>query len=219
MLRTKFATEIERLKADNVELLELIISQHKKAQKALQEENLKLCEEVVDNDKKINEFYVRIFETGIWRIAKQQPVASDLRHIIGYMSIARELERVGDYARNIAYFYITQQPPLKYTKYIAEMADQALKMLELTRKILSDEARWDEAKSIIKMDDIIDKTYVEVNSELIKLVLKNVTEAKIRIYTGVMQQLKYLERTGDHVVNIAETLLLISHGLHFDSGR
>ncbi|WP_342278025.1 PhoU domain-containing protein [Spiroplasma endosymbiont of Nephrotoma flavescens] len=88
-------------------------------------------------------------------------------------------------------------------------------------KVLADETQWGKKiiQTIVRLDDIVDSEYNDINTLLIDLVLDNVIEDKIWIYTGIMQQLKYLERAGDHLVNIAETLLFISQGTHYESGR
>ncbi|WP_342189542.1 MULTISPECIES: phosphate signaling complex protein PhoU [unclassified Spiroplasma] len=221
MLRTKFTIEIERLKNNIIELFNLTMKQHKEVIKALEEESISKCKIIVANDNNINKFYAEILDSAIWRIAKQQPVASDLRHIIGYMSIAKELERISDYARNIANFYLKAKPPVKYSKYIGQLSKKVLKIMQFIIKVLADETQWGKKiiQTIVRLDDIVDSEYNDINTLLIDLVLDNVTEDKIWIYTGIMQQLKYLERAGDHLVNIAETLLFISQGTHYESGR
>lgn len=219
MLRTKFASEINDLKEDLVSIFNLSLKQHVLVIEALKNEDSTACKQIIANDNIINDKYAKFLENATWRIAKQQPVADDLRHILGYMAIAKEIERIGDYARNIALFYLNTKAPLKYIKYISRMAEKTLLMLKTMQHTIINESKWSEVTEIIKMDDIIDNEYNEISAELVNIVLKNVTAKKIQIYSGIMQQLKYLERTGDQIVNIAEVLLYILQKFHYDSGR
>lgn len=221
MLRTKFAIEIQKLKKSLIELFNESIEQHEAVMKALLAENIRQCQTIIVHDNQINKLYAEILDNAIWRIAKQQPVASDLRHIIGYMAIAKEIERIADYARNIANFYLQSQPPLKYTKYIEQLSKITLKIMKFIFKILNDETKWKRTliQEAILLDDDVDREYNDITSNLIKIVSNKVTEEKIRVFTGIMQQLKYLERTGDHLVNIAETILFIAEGNFYESGR
>lgn len=57
------------------------------------------------------------------------------------MAIAKEIERIADYARNIANFYLQNQPPIKYTKYIEQLSKITLKIMKFIFKILNDETK------------------------------------------------------------------------------
>ncbi len=157
------------------------MKQHKEVIKALEEESISKCKIIVANDNNINKFYAEILDSAIWRIPKQQPVASDLCHIIGYMSIAKELERISDYARNIANFYLKAKPPVKYSKYIGQLSKKVLKIMQFIIKVLADETQWGKKiiQTIVKLDDIVDSEYNDINTLLIDLVLDNRLLAKL----------------------------------------
>ena len=214
-VRQEFEGELDQLKG-------LVIAMATKAEKSLvlamqtlTEQNTDLAANVIDNDHAINHLDEEISETAIWLIAKQQPVATDLRKIISTIRIANDLERIGDQAVNIAVsaMQIGTHPLYKPLEDIPLMSEKVHNMI-----IGSLEAyKTDDtvlAKKVADDDNEIDEMYEALIQELL------ITIAKSPELTEQITQLafvcRYLERIADHVTNISEHILFTVKGKHVD---
>ncbi len=215
VFRQEFEGELNRLKT-------LIVEMSMKAEKALllsmqalAEQNTELAEKVMDEDTKINELDEKIAETAIWLIAKQQPVATDLRKVISSIRIANDLERIGDQAVNIAVstIKIGAHPLYKPLEDIPRMCNKVHHML--TGSI--DAYQTDNtilAKKVADDDNEVDSMYEALIEELLAKI------AEMPDLTAQITQLafvsRYLERIADHVTNISEHILFTIKGEHVD---
>jgi len=217
-VREKFDRELEQLKT-------LVINMATKAEQALAsaiqslvEQNENLALQVIDNDHDINRLDEKINETAIWLIAKQQPVATDLRKIISSLKIANDLERIGDQAVNIAVatVKIANQPLYKPLEDIPKMSERVQNMLNggITA-YKTDDLKL--AKQVADEDNAIDEMYHTLIQEL----LQKLTESPE--LTNQITQLAficlYLERIADHVTNICEHMIFAIEGKRVDLNR
>jgi phosphate transport system protein len=178
---------------------------------ALQNRDLKLAQQIINDDQKINQKRFEIEEKCVQLIATQQPMASDLRAIISVLNIITELERIGDYAEGNAKIAIMigNEPPLKPLIDIPHMAEKTIDMLNrsLDAFIKRDA---DAAKAIIAEDDFIDNLYDQVFRELLFFMAedpKTITRATRLIWVA-----HNLERSADRVTNICERVVFIVNG-------
>jgi phosphate transport system protein len=178
---------------------------------ALQNRDLKLAQQIINDDQKINQKRFEIEEKCVQLIATQQPMASDLRAIISVLNIITELERIGDYAEGNAKIAIMigNEPPLKPLIDIPHMAEKTIDMLNrsLDAFIKRDA---DAAKAIIAEDDFIDNLYDQVFRELLFFMAedpKTITRA-----TRLIWVTHNLERSADRVTNICERVIFIVNG-------
>ena len=164
-----------------------------------------------ERDKEVNALDVSINQQGLKMLALRQPMALDLRLIIGTMKIARDLERMGDYAASVA----------KRAAKINMLADSLpvqtiIKMSHLAEPILSNallayqNRDGNLAKTIESQDDMLDDAYHILLTEIIEYMQSHPDE--IAICTHLIFIAKNFERVGDRATNIAETVQFIVSG-------
>jgi phosphate transport system protein len=187
----------------------------KKAVKALKTNNLSMAGEVIEEDARINALEMSIQDDIILLIAKEQPVAGDLRHVITSFKIIAQLERMGDHAVHIA----KETVKIGKTEYIKplidipRMAEIGLDMLKgsLDAFIASDA---DAACEIAGKDDIVDNLRDQVNRELLTYMLED--SKSINQINSFMFITRWLERYADHVTNICEWIIYDATGKHVE---
>jgi len=176
---------------------------------AVQERNADLCAEVQHADLEIDRMDVAIDGAVLRVLALQAPVARDLREVIAIKTMATDLERVGDLARNIAKSAqrLSELPPLPLPPLLEKLAEDSRRLL---RKSLDAfvECDPDAAQRVVDEDDIVDADEEEV-------VLRAIGE--IREHPELTHQevdhifiAKNLERVADHATNIAEDVILVA---------
>ena len=139
-------------------------------------------------------------------VARQQPIATDLRDIASILKIVTDLERIADHCEDISEYVIklAKIEPVKKLDHIPAMAEAVNEMISDTidayvRKDL------ELAKEIIKRDDVIDQHFHDLVDELVEIMEKD--SSKARACTNYMFISKYLERMADHATNIAEWIV------------
>lgn len=214
--KKRFDNQMKKLKEDLLDLLFNVKNEHQQALLAIKNHDYEISKEIIENDKEIRKVAESLTTTAIWRIASQQPFATDLRVIIGYMNIIRDLERISNYAKNISKFNVKYKPETELVKEISNLMTTAFKMMDLIAKAIEKE-EIEPAYEAAKLDVIIDENYKKamkkITSEFIKI---SKDKELIKEYTAGVQQLKYIERLGDHLVNICETIVYISKGKFYD---
>lgn len=181
---------------------------------ALKNQEVEKATKIIENDSQINEQELKINEEAILLIAKQQPVATDLRLIIAIINISHELERMGDLAVNIARAVKRLKKhvvPAPFIEEVLKMADLALIMLDDSMEAF--EKRDSQlAKHASQNDDEIDALY----KEYLMSVTSAVQVEHLEIYTEYAFIARHIERFGDHATNIAEQVVYIVRGKYFD---
>ncbi len=182
-----------------------------KAVDALRLRDLAASEQVVKDDDHIDSKRFSIEERCIDLIARQQPVASDLRHIITMLHIAVELERIGDYAEGIGKISLMMgdQPPLKPLIDIPRMAELGTGML---RRALDALVNRDEkaALDVCNADDEVDQLYDQVYRELLLMMIQD--PKSIERATYLLWAAHDLERVADRATNVAERVMFMTTG-------
>ena len=145
-------------------------------------------------------------------LAKQGPVARDLRLIISIIKINSDLERMGDQSVNIAYTgkdYLTRQPIDQSLPDIEKMSSLARKMVKgsLDAFVREDEKL---AQEILLMDDEVDSLKSKVFKDLLAYIKSNPQNADAAL--DIILIARNLERLGDHATNIAEDVIFVSTG-------
>ena len=201
--------KLQDMKDEVIKLAEMASEAIENCMKALQNRDFELSDFIIQNDKKINELYAEIENKCIYLIALEQPVATDLRLISSTMSIANDLERIGDYAVNIAKINkrIKEKELIKPLIDLPRMKDIVREEIEISMDFYKN-MKYSEEK--LKIDDMIDDLNKQVFNELVLIMMgdpKTVDQAGKLILVG-----RHLERAGDHAINIAQRVNYILTG-------
>jgi phosphate transport system protein len=186
---------------------------------ALERRDSQLADSVVQADKAIDRLQKDIEEEVISMIARRQPMADDLRHIMSALRITGDLERIGDLAKNIAKraLAIAQESyPKPLMSGLRHMAEQALRQL---KEVLDSYAERNSelALNVWRADEQIDAMYNSVFRELLTYMMED--PRNIGICTHLLFGAKNLERIGDHTTNVAETVYYLVHGISIADDR
>ena len=173
---------------------------------ALRDQNVALAQEVVGDDRQINEARWKTEEHALLVIATQAPMARDLRVISAVIHIATELERMADHAAGNAKIVIltADEPLLKPLVDLPRMADVSRKMLSDSITAFID-ANIDLARDVARRDDEVDTLYNQVYRELLTYMMGD--PRTINRATHLLWASHNLERIADRVTNICERVV------------
>lgn len=178
---------------------------------ALKNSDRALALQVIENDESINHYDRTINNFAIETIMLQQPVARDLRLLVGGIKVATDLERIGDYSKNISRYVIMDTPHSKEDSIMVEAITKVFlsnfEVVIQALESLDDKAAHEAARLDVLLDDSfknIIKAFEEDASRVLNIHLINV--------------LRNIERAGDHSKNICEQIIYIVKGEHIDFG-
>ncbi|MDB4433474.1 phosphate signaling complex protein PhoU [bacterium] len=187
-------------------LAEAILS---KALRAVWERDAGLALGVPEDDLEIDRIDVALDEEVTRALALQSPVGVDLRRILAIRTMASDLERVGDLARNIANSAVrlAERTPVAMPPRLEELADQATRVLSTALDSFT-EADVEKAQSVLDADDTIDHNEDQIIQEAIAEAGSNPDETPQQVDFILIA--KHLERVGDHATNIAEEVIFLT---------
>ncbi|MGN6303807.1 MAG: phosphate signaling complex protein PhoU [Mesorhizobium sp.] len=171
-----------------------------------------LAQKVIADDAVLDDGQREIDDKAIVVIARRQPMATDLREIIGAIRISADLERVGDLAKNIAKRVVAvteARQPTSLFRGIEALAELALTQLKDVLDIYATRA-VDRIGFVRDRDDQIDAMYTSLFRELLTYMMED--PRNITPCTHLLFCAKNVERIGDHATNIAETIYHIATG-------
>jgi len=215
VVREKFAEELNQLQNKLLELGNFASSALTKSLESLENGDIELALKIIEDDSLANILEEEINDFAILLIAKQSPVAVDLRRIIVAIKIATDIERIADLAENIAKstIRIGGEPLVKPIEHIKQMYDLTLKMLSLSLEAFGEED-LSKAKQIAEMDDEVDDLYGQTIRDLLQL--NSANSSKSSQITQLLFICRYLERAADHTTNIAENVFYLVKGKRYD---
>lgn len=211
MLRSEFHADLQKLQDDLLNLGSMVEKATIKAIDALKTRDLALSRQVVEEDDAIDDIRYEIEARCEDLIAKQQPLATDLRLIIAIMHIVGELERMGDYAEGVAKISLAMgdQAPLKPLIDIPRMAQKATSMTRQSLDALV-ERDVDLAIAVAESDDEVDALYDQIFRELVTFMIED--PRTIQRATYLLWVAHDLERIADRATNIAERVVYLVTG-------
>jgi phosphate transport system protein len=203
--------ELRRLNNIITEMGGLAESQLATAIEAVVERDSDLAASVVEGDAKVDQLQHELDNLALRLLALRQPVARDLREIFAAIKIASDLERICDYAANVAKrsIILDQSPPVQPVYALPRMA----RLAELLVKDVIDAyvARdADKAYGVWMRDEELDEMYASLFRELLTYMMED--PRNIGASTHLLFIAKNIERIGDHATNIAEDLYYLVHG-------
>jgi phosphate transport system protein len=189
----------------------LVEQQIAQAIQALVDRDVEYANRVIERDDQIDLVEEEIDQFAIRLLATRQPMASDLRLIAMAMKISNDLERMGDYATNIAKRCerLAKEPPVKPLYTIPRMAQISQSMVKDVLDAYV-ERDTDKAIAVWRRDDEVDDMFTSLFRELLTYMMedaRNISQCIDLIFVA-----KNLERIGDHATNIAEKIHYIIHG-------
>lgn len=201
--RSHFHAELKNIFDEVITMGKMVTESLLKGLSSLIDANEILAREVIDNDQKIDDFQMVIEDQCTLIIAKEAPVATELREILTVLKIVNELERLGDHAKHLAKRAgkVSTEglkiagPTLKdMTEFGCQMVKEALEsFIEL-------DSKW--AEEIAGRDNYIDKRYYDLYDKLIKIIKEKPDKTENLVPLLFLN--RYLERIGDRVTNICE---------------
>ncbi len=212
----QFLEELDRL---NMKVMQMVVQTEQALSKtvtAFSRMDSDLAQQVVDNDKKINELEVQVYELCMRLLALEQPVARDLRFILGCMRMSVDLERIGDESANIAdaTIYLSLNPPMEFYDKILLMGQKSYDMLQ-EAIIAFSSPDVEKAVNVCRMDFEVD----ELNSAVLKEIISHMSKQSQSIEPCVqtINIARRFERVADMATNIAETTMFIVKGVNLKS--
>jgi phosphate transport system protein len=201
MPRKALDSEMEKIRRDILEMSDLVSNAMSKSITVLEKKDKKLAEEVCIEDGLINEYETYIKRRSIQTIALQQPVAKDLRFISISLDVAYNLERIGDYAKDIA-------ESLQYMNDGYFLLDEIPEMGKLAGQMIGDAVNaftnedMQKVDSVLKMEERVDEIYKSIFPILKSTVREKCDKCPTALNLILIG--KFIERIADHSVNIAK---------------
>jgi phosphate transport system protein len=203
--------ELARLNNMIVEMGGLAENQLSSAIDAVSKRDSALAAQVVENDAQVDNLERELDNLAIRLLALRQPMARDLREIFAALKIGSDLERICDYAANVAKrsIALAQTPPIQPVHALPRMGALAL---ALVKDVIDSyvERDADKALAVWRRDEELDEMYSSLFREFLTYMMED--PRNIGACTHLLFMAKNIERIGDHATNIAEDLYYLVHG-------
>lgn len=207
-MERQFDIQIDKLKKKILKMCSLVDEQVEYAIKAVENGDEELIKTVIERDKKVDKYDVKIDKICQKIIALNQPVAMDLRLIMSALTINTNLERIGDIAVNICenYAFIKQRQDLINKTKFKEMSKLSREMLRSSiDSFIQNDPKL--AQKVIQTDSIIDNYNIENHNLLIEIMKEDPDTIEAAVALIVIS--RQLERLCDHATNISEDVFFI----------
>ena len=212
--RKQFDEELTELKTKLIEMCCLTADMITKAISALIRLDRDLGKSLAETDKKVDDYEMDIEKRCMRLLIRRQPVAKDFREISTALKMITDIERFGDQAADIGDLVATMPGDtyIKKLEHLSAMGTLAVRMVkDSVRSFTENDASL--ADEIIALDDEMDDMFLKVQQELILLIEQDGKKNGDQAIT-LMMVAKYLERIGDHAVNVCEWTKYNETGVH-----
>jgi len=204
--RERYRSELRELRRDVDKLLAIVDLAVERSVEALRDYDMDKASDVIQDDQIVDDLNLKIEKICMRLLALQQPMAKDLRLIIAILKIGIDLERIGDMGVDIARVVIHSKNKVhvKRLENIPRMAEISRQMLtQATKAFRENDAEL--ARETTKRDYEVDTLYEKVRDSLFRIIAKN--PALIDDAMPLFLVNRHLERIGDHVCNICESII------------
>jgi phosphate transport system protein len=211
MVRNRYEQELEKLKSNIIKLGEMVDIIIRDAVVSLKNQDLALAQSTIERDREVDDLACDIEKACLRLIALQQPMAVDLRTIATALKIQIDLERMGDLGVDVARIttYQKNEPHVKPLIDIPRMSDIVREMLNSAIRSFG-EMDSDLAHQTAEEDDVVDGLYDQVRRELMTYYVED--PKRLASISNLLFASKYLERIGDHAVNVCENVIYMVTG-------
>ena len=211
LIRSAFQDELDGVSQSLVDLTNMVSESIVKASKSLLSADLNLAEEVIATDVKIDDFQHELDARIIDIIARQQPVASDLRALITALRMSADLERMGDLAHHIAKVARLRHPDRAIPEVLllpfTEMGHVAEKLSIMVAGVITTRDT-EMAKQVEKDDDEMD----DLHKKVISTIINEASGLSIETAIDLTLLGRYYERYADHAVSVARRVYFLVTG-------
>src|SRR5437588_1441488 len=210
--------ELRKLSNTITEMGGLAESQLATAIDAVIKRDSELAASVVEGDAKVDQLQRDLDNLAIRLLALRQPMARDLREIVAALKIASDLERICDYAANVAKrsIALAQTPPIQPVNALPRMTRLALLLVkDVIDAYVARDA--DKAFAVWVRDEELDEMYASLFRVLLTYMMED--PRNIGPCTHLLFIAKNIERIGDHATNIAENVYYLVHGIPLEQAR
>ncbi|WP_293863855.1 phosphate signaling complex protein PhoU [uncultured Alsobacter sp.] len=216
---TAFDAELKDLQSTIAEMGGLAEKMQADAIDALSRQDIKLAQQIIAVDARLDHLQREIEEKAILTIARRQPMAIDLRDVIATIRIANDLERVGDLVKNMAKRILAMEGHFPPQKLLAGINNMSLMALAQFKAVLDAYTQRDAqaALAVWQRDGEIDNLYNSLFRELLTYMMED--PRNIGFCTHLLFGAKNVERIGDHATNIAETVYFLVTGQNLGVDR
>jgi phosphate transport system protein len=207
-----FDADLQEITRKVAEMGGMVERQLSDATRSLVERDTDLAEQVIGTDPTVDTMQHEIEEKAILTIARRQPMAIDLREIIGAMRVCNDLERIGDHAKHIGKRVVALDQDLHPQQLIRGVEHMATLVSALLKQVLDAYASHDLAAALAVWngDEEVDALCVSLFRELLTYMMED--PRNITFCMHLMFCAKDIERIGDHATNIAETVYYMIEG-------
>jgi phosphate transport system protein len=207
-----FDDELQDLSRKIGEMGRVVEKQIAGAVGAMTSHDVELARRVIAADARVDAMQREVEELAILTLARRQPMAVDLRELIGALRLVNALERIGDYAKNIAKRLLASEPDTGPEAALLGLKNMSDLVLTALRNVLEAFAQRNLslALSVWRNDKTIDAAYSSLFRALLTYMMED--PRNILPCTHLLFCAKHIERIGDHATNIAETVYYIVQG-------
>lgn len=210
-MRQSFIAQLEELNNNVIKMGSVLELSTNEMIRALDTIDVEIAKRIITRDDEIDLLEQKIERDCINILAKQQPLATDLRKITSIMKIITDIERIADQCADISEYIIklSKMPRIKAPANLGNMIEAMKKMVIDTIDSFV-EADVEKASTVMKADDVVDKYFQDICDELSEMMQKD--SKVIPQSICYLMVVKYLERMADHATNIAEWITFIVTG-------
>ena len=217
-LRGQFDLSMEQLKRALLVMGQQVERSIRGSVNALGQHDMNAAVTVLSQEVDVNRMHHDIDDSCLRLLATEQPVATDLRQIVGTLNVIGQLERIGDLAVHVA--SVAQRlAPEQFSRgmnAIMQMADDVCAMVgDSLQAFVSQDAAM--AEQVSARDHKVDEVYANIFRDLLSFMMEdagNIAQASSLLFVA-----KQLERAGDHSTNICEAVIFVTTGKHVDLNR
>ena len=210
-MRSNYMEELDSLRRSVKEMGEAVEASFDQLLTAVDSKDEDLEMKIISGDRVINDMERNIESRCLSLITRQQPIAGDLRMISAALKVVTDIERIGDQTADIAELMLRMKGPEldNYSRHITGMLGVAKEIVHdaVDAFVNRDSKAADE---VIRHDDVVDELFSKVKDDLVRRLQEGVSDVDACV--DVLMIAKYLERIGDHAVNIAEWELFQESG-------